>query len=297
MIVLAGLPKTTDQRVTKRLESLKDLKPARYISVPFPKDPGSGCYSEQSITTLLRASAHFTLRQRRHQGELAPSRFYLIYVKAHDEENLLRMFDFFAFPVGVEIEALNRSHEMKVFEQLEPIVRRLLHDHEEAGFLAQAICGQSDKTPLLLPAKNFIVDGEETAFGGYLMSLRRREREWSNVNVRSVRYTHDQLPKAVKVKQTRPFFCDGRALVFVPDPCPHPPAREFDLDATTDELRALLNSLYRFGMPIKDGYHFDVQAVGRKLNAVPFVCIKQGQILVSGTHANVYPNDYVRYEK
>jgi len=60
-------------------------------------------------------------------------------------------------------------------------------------------------------------------------------------------------------------------------------------------MKAMLNQLYRFGIPVLDGFHYDVQKEHNdSLDGLPLDCIKQGKVLCSGTHVNVYPNDYVR---
>jgi hypothetical protein len=57
----------------------------------------------------------------------------------------------------------------------------------------------------------------------------------------------------------------------------------------------VLNSLYRFGIALEGGFHHDVQWSRKKaLKNERFVCCDRGEILVSGTHVNIFPNDYVK---
>jgi len=71
--------------------------------------------------------------------------------------------------------------------------------------------------------------------------------------------------------------------------------RELSEDAEPKAYRAMLRTLYRFGGPLEPGFHHDVQRLhGRDLVAMPFPCSEAGAVTVTGTHANVYPNDFVR---
>ena len=57
----------------------------------------------------------------------------------------------------------------------------------------------------------------------------------------------------------------------------------------------MLCRLYRFGAPLPDGFHHDVQKRnGQDMKRVVFDCSVDGPVFVSGSYANVYPNDFVR---
>ena len=69
----------------------------------------------------------------------------------------------------------------------------------------------------------------------------------------------------------------------------------FDHNAKVQVLRDLLQSTYRFGASLPPGFHHDAQFEdGRHFKATPFECSRNNQLSVSATHANIYPNDYVR---
>jgi hypothetical protein len=97
--------------------------------------------------------------------------------------------------------------------------------------------------------------------------------------------------------QKASFHVDSRGIVFPPASggAEHAPPRLIVENAPVGELRGLLGSLYRFGSVVDYGFHHDAQFPnGKRLENVEFDCSRQGQIKVSSTHANVYPNDYVR---
>lgn len=53
--------------------------------------------------------------------------------------------------------------------------------------------------------------------------------------------------------------------------------------------------MFRLGSPLLDGLQHDVQwPFDDQLDQQPFYCSTDGQVEVSGTYANIYPNDYAR---
>lgn len=101
------------------------------------------------------------------------------------------------------------------------------------------------------------------------------------------------------------FIGGGKKLVFIDDrklcfPSSintgnHALPRRLESDQDAKKVIQLLQQLYRFGLPIEHGYHFDVQHPGGEhLDRVRFVCCEEGELTVSGTHVNIYPNDKVR---
>ena len=52
---------------------------------------------------------------------------------------------------------------------------------------------------------------------------------------------------------------------------------------------------YRFGTSLPQGFHHDAQFEGgRHFNQTRFDCSREGELLVTASHVNIYPNDYVR---
>lgn len=75
------------------------------------------------------------------------------------------------------------------------------------------------------------------------------------------------------------------------------PERSQRMDAGLEEISRLLRALYRFGGPLKNGLHHDAQRRdGTKLERCEFDCDVAGRVTVTGSHANVYPTDFIRGE-
>jgi hypothetical protein len=68
-----------------------------------------------------------------------------------------------------------------------------------------------------------------------------------------------------------------------------------DVNSEIAAVQDFLRSTYRFGAPLPDGLHHDAQLEwGKEFDKMPFDCSRKGTIQISGTHANIYANDFVR---
>jgi hypothetical protein len=107
---------------------------------------------------------------------------------------------------------------------------------------------------------------------------------------------HKDLPRHITRRHNRrKLLVDTRGIVFPRSLTgeDHGLVRWAD---PSDEKESLLSlrGLYRFGMPWAMGAHHDAQYPGgRRLEEEPFLCARQGPILATGTHVNIYPNDVV----
>jgi hypothetical protein len=151
----------------------------------------------------------------------------------------------------------------------------------------------------MLPPMNFHCSGG-ARLGATFRAVSRGVIDWATVkaSVPLLRFRHSDLPKAITGgKKHAQFYVDARGLVFPPADRngDHGIPREISQDSSIRVLQALLRSLYRFGSVIDYGFQHDVQLPrGRLLDRVQFDCSIKGVIEVSGTHANIYPNDFVR---
>src|SRR5437763_242950 len=96
LVVLAGLAHPTCSAIAGVLE--KNLSPSSRVIFVASSGNDRELYREKTIATLLRGVSEYSIRQRRAEV-VTPSQIVLAYVPADDEEQLLRKFDFFAFPV------------------------------------------------------------------------------------------------------------------------------------------------------------------------------------------------------
>lgn len=131
---------------------------------------------------------------------------------------------------------------------------------------------------LLLPNKNFIIEGKE--FFYFL-------REFYFGNLDETIFS--------SIKENREFQCyqDSRNLVF-----PVTKMNEGNLryDDAKKHPRHFLKGLYRLGMLWDAGFHFDVKHISKPtLSGFKFICSVNKKVDSSkATHVNIYLNDFVR---
>ena len=105
-----------------------------------------------------------------------------------------------------------------------------------------------------------------------------------------------RLPQFLDHQETQVIYKDTRGVVF--PSCRAYEAHggtEFDHNAKVKVLQDILQSTYRFGASLPPGFHHDAQfEEGRDFNATAYECSREGYIYVTATHANIYPNDYIR---
>jgi len=222
-------------------------------------------------------------------------------VPADDDENLIDAFDFFVFPIPLRDLAQfddvgrQRRHQREACEQT---IRKAMETYtaDLIGILQRKIESRKSHEPLLLPPVNFHLpdDRLRRAF----RELTRGTRAWGNAMpdaIAAKTFDSEMLPDFLRPREHQVMFKDARGVVF---PCARPTethgAHDLDPGADIKNLREMLQSTYRFGTSLPQGFHHDAQFdYGRQLDRTQFDCCQKGVLLVSGSHANVYANDFV----
>lgn len=303
LFLLAGLPNPLHQRVEESFQTLAGTN-AKVISSPSPSYDGP-LYKQRTVDALLTAGATFAIRRLKNRSDdqsARPRRIALFYVPADDDQFLLTAFDFFVFPVplrdlakfdeaGHQVRHQRTACEVAIRKGMEVYARELI------GVVQQRVESRKSSEPLLLPPLNFHL--KEQRVKDTFRELTRGARAWANAMPEGINpetFDRQRLPDFLGHQETQVIYKDTRGVVF---PCcrasePHG-GQEFDHNAKVVVLRDLLQSTYRFGASLAPGFHHDAQFEGgRHFKATPFECSRNGQLSVSATHANIYPNDYVR---
>jgi hypothetical protein len=304
LLLLAGLPNPLHNRIEEFLKELAGVY-SKVIAVSSASHDGP-LYRKHPVASLLQAAADFSVRRLRNRSENQPPRprrIALFYVPADDDQNLLSAFDFFVFPVPLrELANFDEAGHQKRHNRIvcERAIQKAfeIYSSELIGSLQPRIEGRRSSEPLLLPPLNFHLPQRklQQAF----CELTRRIRTWENAMPEGVvpeMFGREQLPGFLDYQERQLIFRDARDVIF---PC----ARANELHWTPpdvqpeSDLRVLqdfLRSVYRFGTPLPEGFHHDAQLEwGRHFDNMRFDCSRNGPISVTGSHANVYPNDYVR---
>lgn len=319
LFVIVGLPDPTAARVREwlvraSLPGRGPLLPARYLAPRFPAN--GSIYRQSAVEASVRDAGDFVLRQRRDAKDpttLAPSRFFLLYVRSHDEEVMLSWFDFFALSVPLDDVAESNTnnghwrHDFKsALERVQCVIQAVNKRGHGEQELAARLLLSAKPTALLLPPQNFRVSADRS-LADELRARRAKHRVEALLglddDIKPQRFEKRQLPNCPQIPGGAKvaYHQDSRGLVFPPDPTGHGPARELSDNPAPSALerRHVLRQLFRFGVPVpKSGYHHDAQLeAGRSLGGIGFDCAKQGVIYPKSSHVNVYPNDYVNVPK
>jgi hypothetical protein len=303
LFLLAGLPNPLHQRVEEFFQTLTGSN-SKIISSPSPNYDGP-IYKQRTVDILLTAGARFAIRRLKNRSDnqsARPRRIALFYVPAEDDQFLLAAFDFFVFPIplrdlarfdeaGHQVRHQRSACEVAIRKGMEVYKRELI------GVVQQRVESRRSSEPLLLPPLNFHL--KEQRIKNAFCELTRGARAWENAMPEGINpeiFDRQRLPDFLRPEETQVIYKDTRDVVF---PCsrasePHG-GKEFEHNAKVEVLRDLLQSTYRFGASLPPGFHHDAQFEGgRPFKATPFECSRNGQLFVSATHANVYPNDFVR---
>jgi hypothetical protein len=302
LFLLAGFPNPLHARVEGFLQTLAGSH-SRAIATAFPSYDGA-LYRENSVQTLFTAGARFAVRRLKNRSDdqsARPRRIVLFYIPADTDELLIRAFDFFVFPVplrdlstydetGTQRRHLRHECESAIRKAMETYARILV------GSLQGRIESRKSHEPLLLPPVNFHLPDERLK--RVFCELTRGTRAWENTmpdTIAAKAFDNEKLPNFLRPQEHQVIFKDARGVVY---PCSRATEMHgiqgIDPDADAPILREMLRSTYRFGTSLPQGFHHDAQFdYGRHFDNTRFDCSQKGACLVSGSHANVYPNDFV----
>ena len=263
-------------------------------------------YRQATIDTLLRGATQFATRRFKNRSDdqpARPRRIVLLYVPADDDQQLLAAFDFFVFPVPMRDLAVFDSAGHQKRHQADACERAIeaafaVYTRQLLGIVQRRIESRQSSEPLLLPPINFHLPGgrlQQT-----FCELTRGTRTWENAVPEGVSvevFDRERLPEFLGYQERQAIYRDARKIIF---PCARPNEMhgqriEIGATATVLSMQDFLRSVYRFGAPLPEGFHHDAQLEdGRQFKEMDFICSRNGPILVSASHANIYPNDYVR---
>ena len=304
MYVIAGLPPETHTHAISLFRNRYANK-AAFIGSPSGTKDGE-LYSRAFLDTTVRAVGGFALRQRKGDGNshVNPSAIRLLYVPSQDAEYLLSKLDFIIFPEPLIRLAARDSKGRQLRHNREDVVTAI-HDAislDSANSLnlnhvKERISRVSDRDGITLPPKNFAVSNRAD-MSLLFKEMRNGTRQWtdrfSELEIR--RFSKSDLPD-MHGQSVRHVPVDSRGVAFFTahETAEHGSVYQKDPDASPAEIMNLLQSIYRFGVPVTQGRHYDTQnADATDFKNRTFECSQSGSVSVSNCHANIYLNDYVR---
>ena len=299
LYIIAGFPATISRNITSSLKNDHELKHALYVQAASSRS--GPLYDHASTQALLQeTSAQVERRDGGGKEPIEPSRLILLYVPDGSNNVLFEAFGFSCFPIPIEVPRENqhllRRNPNFAAEILKRIVRELPTD--DILEIESQISRNMRRTLLLLPAGNFLEPNSGQPIGYWFDEIINGVARWGDVRERLVlsRLTRQEMP-ALRAER-RHVFVDSRQLCFLPAQVSeqHGAIWTGSNNEGSDKVRHWLSGKYRFGIPIVgSGFHYDVQKrKGGSLANVQFQCDIQGPIQTTGTHVNIYPNDFVR---
>jgi len=321
--VLAGLPKPHSNHAFTFLKAALDrhVRSHRVVLAASPKDASNGLYQFSTKEALIRETGRWTIKKRRPHSNnrntlkeaIAPSKIITLYVPSHDSQNLLDTFSLFSLclPLGDEDPKKPReTKEQCAWRVDNNEIDRRINDSVDGLFqkerprqefgelndvLWEELVQYARQTAVLLPPRNFMLDRENGIWTRF-RSLGFEVAQWKSFISETRKSGKNSLISRKKVGR-KLVYVDYRGRAFVPAKptqlhgSVHPTKKEI-------ESRVLVNilcGLYRLGMPIEIGFHFDVQKLnGKNFNGEKFYSCEIGDVRISGSHVNVSPNDFIR---
>jgi len=303
LAVIVGLPRIAAKAAAAHVETLSTRW--RAVAEPFNKDRGRLYEDKRGLFEFMQTACAF-IRDLGQTTPPRPARLIVFYVEDASDQALFDAFGFSALFVKLELEDWhwpNGKHWSSVF----PVVREVVEaavartEAEPLHGLRLRLERSAADEALLLPPRNF-QQADRSDLTGRFAALSRTGtlHEDTFADLAAEVFDYQTLPRFfAKVKDiSNTFRVDHRDLVFARSfSGQHGYVRlaEIPDQGSVDMFRTPLESAFRFGTPLRDGFQHDVQWRGRaKLANEPFFdAAKNKQVPISGSHANIYASDHV----
>ena len=296
LVVILGLTRDMLNWIRRGLKRDTLQKSAECVGTPSTPNDWGSLYKERTIADTVRLIDRESLSG-------VPHRIIVLYIPSYGDENLISTLHLVCFlaPLNPQADELPsagsaiswRHNKALVKETINRTLRQALRTTNSL----KAEITDKRISPLTLPAHNFYYPDRNSTISDTYRAFTQSKFTSPSLEGEPLpsRFTRNQLPgKAFKGRQyTDEFFQDCRGRVFPPDI--HHAHSWADKEATNATLSAALRQRYRFGVTVRNGnLHYDVQyEMPRTLKNEPMYCIVDGDVWVTGSHANVGVNDFV----
>ena len=310
-MVLAGLTRDLSRWTQMVLSQDRSRGHARFASVSSNDNDFAELYPFrviQRIDTILATN----LSGNGVDSVFAPRRILILYVPSKDSDSLIFQFGLACFmqPLrdGYVAPSSGSSISWRHNKAAVPdIVRQALKEAIRSTDALKVEISDKRMSPLSLPARNFRFPAADSTIETSYRACVKGEMSFDQLRseLSPKRFTREQLPtRAFKGNQgTDNYFQDASGRIFPPDNhgrVRYPsdpksePLGEHEAISSSD-ARRILEQRYRFGVIVRDGnVHYDVQyEVPRQLRDEAMYCASIGDVLVTGSHANVGVNDVI----
>ena len=297
LIVTLGLPRDTLAWVQSNFEGDTSQRSARFVGAPSPLNDWGHLYRKKTLSEIL------TIIERESRA-IVPHRIIVLYVPSRDADNLIATLSPVCYLAPLHSEGddlrydgstIGWRHDKQVARS---VVSQVLQNSLKATNALKAEITDKRISPFTLPRYNFYFPNRHTTIGDVYLQIARHTSKAAELRHRLLpaRFTRNQLTsRAFKGQQyADEFFQDTKGRIFPPDLF-HAHNTINDKEALTDGLSVVVRQRYRFGVTVRNGnLHYDMQyEFPRKLNKERMYCAIDGEVMVTGSHANVGVNDVI----
>lgn len=312
LVFLAGLPRNTLIWILDVLSKDTSKKHLTFGGAPSIKDDWKDLYSQSTLGNI-QGIIGARIAKDSPTPVPTPRRILILYVPSRGIDLLIERFG-----IACYLEPLVPMDSNGSFG--DSITWR--HDKSDSlGIVSDAIqratiatnalkneITDKARSALSLPPRNFYFPDRDSLIYDSYLSLVRQQISTQKLNdvLKVTKIDGDRLAaKALKsTGNNYRVFKDLRGRIFPPN-IHHAPSRFADASGKESvgepekedgsDILQVLHQRYRFGVVARNGnLHYDVQYESpRRLQKEPMYCVKDGNVLVTGSHANVGINDAI----
>jgi hypothetical protein len=293
LFAYAGIPSAIFKSIQGALSELCGDDGEFVASPLYPSTSGSFRYSEKYSDYFLRGLS--SRIEADDDNQLHDTGFALFYV-THDIETTSRFAEYFfpstlAFPIEWSLDL--RSDTL-VRQSRNALMRalRVATNKARVGlpWLKKEVTEQANRTPLLLPVKNFRSDFLQDAIRALQSGLSKRSTEEREVIEQTVAQIRKRHPLEFQAPRSR-FFADDREIRFC---IPGRDRHAFARPGGEHPYSCVLSGRRRLGAPYDRAFHYDCSRGSGNLKAGFFGCHEPESMREGNPHLNIAPNDFVR---
>lgn len=289
IIGLAGIPKKVFSDVKDEI-TMSAGQNCIFIARPSDQER----YFQSDTNYFINEFAKYL--EKDHHNNLSDTGFALLFINYDEETSEKFRESFFPFLLCAEIDwKLDASSNKKIQESKNNLVKLLrarINDAKKSIIeLKKELSERANKTPLLLPIKNFNSDVLKQA----IQYLHNNISHVQDKN-KAIRDTVTQIAIAHPPRRldgmSKDCFLDRKDIEY------HAPGKSLHGKIITHAghpKKCLLSGRRRLGTPFSPGFHYDCKKGSRNLKGDFWECHSETKLRKEGKpHLNIAPNDNIR---
>jgi hypothetical protein len=292
IIGFAGVPQESYDHVYKSWGSFASPQ-VEFVCKPLRRNTYR--YDDEYSDAFL---GEFEKRIRNdHQNKLSDTAFAIVAVQ-HDEDSTKRFCQHF-FPstlvitVDWKLDFGNVATVRNSSNELVILLRKAAKQvRDSLGPLKKELTERSNKTPLLLPLRNFRSKHLQSTLWQLHSELPSSSDKRAAIEA-AVREFEREHPSQQDNPKNPSFFVDDTGIWFrAPGRDRHAFARSDDSEQHAENC--VLAGRRRLGAPYDPAFHYDCTRKGKKLKGLFVGCHEGAKEMEGHPHLNIAPNDFVR---